>query len=226
MTFKNSEDISMDNLVDGAKKGDKFKRQIIVESFQGLIKNSFMEFIHEKVNIEWDDYCQECNMKIIECINCFKKKKYWQLCSLIEKSIKNRTFDFSRKNRNFDDANILCGDTIDLCNLKNINESCEFEDTVVGNITVRESYEIFIKDKLSREENMVFLYVMSGKKLEDYAKKKGVKLESVKRTFRRAMNKVRKIKELKQFHCIMIIIFTVTKDIGSYVDVVLAGICN
>lgn len=79
----------MESVLEGARKGDKSKIQIIIDNFQGLIKNSYDGSIYEKVNIEWEDYMQECNVKIIKCINSFKKKKYGQLCSLIEKSIKN-----------------------------------------------------------------------------------------------------------------------------------------
>ncbi len=219
MTSEELNDERMESVVEGAKKGDKSKVQIIVDNFQGLIKNSYDESIYVKVNIGWEDYRQECNVKIIECINSFKKKKYSQLCSLIEKSIKNKTVDFNKKNKHFNDVNILYGSNIDLYNLKNINERCEFEDTVVSNITMSESYNILIKDKLSKEENRVFLQVINGKKLEDYSKGKDVKLESVKRTFRRALNKIKKIKELKQFHCISLLIFAITQDMGSFIDI-------
>lgn len=221
MTLKKLNDEKMESIVDGAKKRDKSKVQIIVDNFQRLIKNNYDGVIYEKANIEWEDYMQECNVKIIECIYISKRKNYGQLCSLIEKSIKNKTVDFSKKSKRFDNLNILYGSNADLYNLKNINERCEFEDTLISNITLSESYNILIKDKLSKEENRVFRHVIRGKKFEDYAEEKGVKLESVKRTFRRALNKIKKIKELKQFHCISMIVFTVIQDIGSYIDMLI-----
>lgn len=219
MTLKKLNDARMESILEGAKKGDKSKIQIIVDNFQGLVKNSYDEDIYVKINIEWEDYRQECNLKIIECINSFKTKKYEQLCSLIEKSIKNKTVDFNKKNKHFNDFNILYGSNIDLYSLKNISGRSEFENTLVSNITLSESYNILIKDKLSKEENRVFRHVILGKKFEDYAEGKGVKLESVKRTFRRALNKIKKIKELKQFHCISLLIFAITQDMGSFIDI-------
>ncbi|WML32642.1 hypothetical protein [Clostridium sp. OS1-26] len=219
MTLKKLNDEKMESIVDGAKKRDKSKVQIIVDNFQRLIKSNYDGVINENVNIEWEDYMQECNMKIIECIYISKRENYGQLCSLIEKSIKNKTVDFSKKSKRFDNLNILYGSNIDLYNLKNINERCEFEGTLISNITLSESYNILIKDKLSKEENRVFRHVIRGKSLEDYSKEKGVKLESVKRTFRRALNKIKKIKELKQFHCISLLIFAIIQDIGSFIDI-------
>lgn len=80
MTLEELNDERMESVVEGAKKGDKSKVQIIVDNFQGLIRHSYDESIYEKVNIGWEDYRQECNIKIIECINSFKKKKYSQRC--------------------------------------------------------------------------------------------------------------------------------------------------
>ena len=52
MTSEELNDERMESVVKGAKKGDKSKVQIIVDNFQGLIKNSYDESIYEKVNLE------------------------------------------------------------------------------------------------------------------------------------------------------------------------------
>jgi hypothetical protein len=45
-------------------------------------------------------------------------------------------------------------------------------------MTAYESYNKFIKNKLSKEEDEAFVTYMAGESLENYAKEKGVKLEA------------------------------------------------
>ena len=207
-----------EKLIADAKKGDKLKVGILIESFQGLKNDNYNHFIYRKANISKEEYEQECSMKIIECINEFSEKTYGQLSSLVKKSLKHYTFDFIEKNRNFDSLNILCEDTINDYKENTIDESYKFDDLVVSNMTVGYCYNNFIKVNLSREEDKVFSTYISGKSIHHYADVKGVKLESVKRTFRRAINKIINKEQIKEFYSIVIIIFIYLQKMWEYID--------
>jgi hypothetical protein len=93
MTSQKTNCEEIENILDGAKRGNKPSIQIITDSFLGLVKNNYKNLVRGKIDIELTDYIQECNVKIIECINKTNKKNYWQLTSLICKSLKHRTDD-------------------------------------------------------------------------------------------------------------------------------------
>ncbi|MBV7273837.1 helix-turn-helix domain-containing protein [Clostridiaceae bacterium UIB06] len=199
--LKNEEAKKLEELIDGAKRGDKVNIEIIIKNFYGLIKSTYNNDIYDESRMEWEDYEQECKIKIIKCINEVSKKNYWQLFNLVEVSIRNITVDLGKKQRRFNDTNIPCGDRIDIYNLEKSCDNCQFEEQLVSDIVVSELYKTFIKDKLTKEENRVFCYFISGKRLKDYSERKGVQLESVKRTLRRAINKIKNIKELREIYC-------------------------
>jgi DNA-directed RNA polymerase specialized sigma24 family protein len=219
MTSKKLKEKESESLIDGAKKGDKLKTQIIVQRFGGLIKNNYKNLIRGQVNIDLDDYTQECNLKIIECINKTSKKNYWQLTSLIETSLRNKTVDFKEKGRNFNNSNVPCGDRIDVYNAKKDDETHKFEDLILGDMTVEHIYNTFIKDRLSKEEKNVFCTYIFGEELEDYAKQRGVQIESVKRTVRRVVDKIRSIDQLKEYHYMTLIILVFLKNIQEFIEI-------
>lgn len=205
-----------ERFIKDAKKGDKLKQQIIIDNLDGLKKSSYREVSKENINIDWDDYEQECNLKIIECINNFKEKNYWQLCSLVEKSIKNKRVDFSKKSKHFNSLNIPYGDRMDIYALA--EEEQNFDDLIISNMATREICNTVIKNKLSKGEHRVFSSIILGHDYEEYASENGVKTESVKRIFRRAVIKVKSIEEIKEFQCIGLTIFILIQNISCYID--------
>lgn len=207
-----------ERFIKGAKEGDKVKVQVIIDNLRGLKVSCYKAISNENINIDWEDYNQECNVKIIECINNFKKKNYWQLCSLVEKSIKNRTLDFSKKNKHFNDLNIPYGDRMDIYALEKEEQS--FDDLIISNIATREICSTVIKNKLSKGELRVFLSIILGHGFEEYASKYGVKTESVKRIFRRAVIKLKNAKEIKQLQFIGLAILILIQNVGCYIDLV------
>lgn len=217
MLLKELSDKEMERLIKDAKKGDKKSIQIIIEKFQGLIMTSYKKWSLEESNIFPDDYMQECNVKIMECIEDVSENNYWRLASLIIKSLENKTVDFVEKNNNFDNYNVLVEDITSLCDGNNLNSEQKFDDLVVSNMIADDSYNSFIKDKLSKEEDKALSSHISGQSLIEYAKEKGVKVESVKRTLRRAMNKIVNKEQLKEFHCLITIAFAFLKDIWDYI---------
>lgn len=205
-----------ERFIKGAKEGDKLKIQIIIDNLCGLKISSYKAISNENVNIDWEDYNQECNVKIIECINNFKKKNYWQLYKLVEKSIKNRTLDFSKKNKHFNDLNIPYGDRMDIYALG--EEEQNFDDLVISNMATHEICSTVIKKKLSKGEHRVFSSIILGHDFEEYASKNGVKTESVKRIFRRAVIKLKNTKEIKQLQFIGLVILILMQNVSYYVD--------
>ncbi|MBC2579077.1 helix-turn-helix domain-containing protein [Clostridium sp. DJ247] len=199
-----------------AKKGDKLCIQMIVDSFQGLIRNSYKELSYEKYHISQEDYTQECNVRIIECINKSTKKTYGQLRKFVETSIRNMTIDSI--NKNFNDFNIFIDDISYVLDKSHMLQEHKFDDLVVSDMIVNESYDALIKDKLSKEEHKVLSSYISGQEFEDYASKKGIKTDSVKRTFRRAVNKIQNKEQIREFHCIVLMIFACIKNIRKYID--------
>ena len=43
---------------------------------------------------------QECNLKIMECINDTNNENYWQLSRLIQRSLIHKTVDLKKRGRN------------------------------------------------------------------------------------------------------------------------------
>lgn len=207
-----------EELIDGAKKGEKSNIQIILKRFEGLVKNYYKNLIYGQVDIDLEDYIQECNLKIMDCINKTSNKNYWQLTRLIQITLRNKTADL-KKDRDFNNFNILCGDRIDVYNAKKTDETHKFEDLILGDMTVNRIYNTLIKDRLSKEGKKLFLAYISGQELEEYAMEKGVKLESVKRTFRRVLDKIRSIDQLKDYHNMMLIIFIFLRNIKKYIEI-------
>lgn len=207
-----------EELIDGAKKGEKSNIQTILEGFGGLVKNYYKNLIYGQVDIDLEDYTQECNLKIMDCINKTSDKNYWQLTSLIQITLRNKTVDL-KKDRHFNNFNILCGDRIDVYNAKKNDEIHKFEDLIVGDMTVDRIYNTHIKDRLSKEEKRLFSAYISGQELEEYAEGKAIKLESVKRTFRRLVDKIRNIDQLKNYHNMILIIFIFLKNIKKFIEI-------
>lgn len=204
----------MEKIIEYAKKGDKESITIIIENFQGLIVNNYKNRIKDKFNICMDDYTQECNLKIMKCIKEVAVNNYWQLSRLIKISLERKTSDFIKKNENFHNYNMLVEDMTYVYDKNNLSSDHKFDDLIVSDMIVSDSYNNFIKDKLSKEEDNVFSSHISGQCLTKYAEEKGVKVESVKRTLRRAVNKIVNKEQIKEFHCMAMIIFTLLKNIG------------
>ena len=219
MTLRKLREEEREKLIDGAKKGNKFNTQIIIESFRGLMIKNYNNFISKVTNISMEEYMQECSVKIMHCIKDTKKKNYWQLTNLIEISLRNRTVDVKEKSRNFNNLNVPYGNCRDVCNEKKVDEINKFEDLILGNMTVKQVYNKFIKDRLTEEERRVFCLYISGQVFIDYANQKGVKVESVKRTFRNAVGKIRNIEQLNELRYMVLIIFMFLKNIQIFIDI-------
>ncbi len=218
MRVRKLSDKEKEKMMTEAKKGDKLKMEIIVENFQGLVTKNYNNIIYNQVSIGFEDYKQQCYLKIIECINKTENKNYWQLSSLIEKSIRNLTIDCREKHNKFESSNVFLGTGTDVYKYKGSVETCKFDENVISNMTVKYLYNNFIKDKLSRKENNVFCLYISGKRLDKYAKEKGIKHDSVKRTLRRAVDKIRNIEQLKSFYYITATIFVFLNNMEDLVE--------
>ena len=106
MTSQKTNCEEIENLLDGAKRGNKSNIQIITDSFLGLVKNNYKNLVHGKIDIELVDYIQECNVKIIEWFY-IKNKALGQYAE--EKGIGYRTA-IDRKKRALEKLkNILTG---------------------------------------------------------------------------------------------------------------------
>ena len=162
---------------------------------------------------------QECNLKIMECINDANNKNYWQLSSLIQRSLIHKTVDLKKRGRTYKDSNVFYEDGINVYNAENDKGTHKFEDLVLGDMTVDHIYNTFIKDRLSNEEKNIFCTYISGEELEDYAKKKGVKVATVKRTFRKVVDKIRSIDKLKEYHYMTLIMFVFLKHIQDFIEI-------
>ena len=219
MTLKKAKDKEVENLVYEAKKGNKAKILIIVENFQGLVINVYNKFIYDQVDVSLEEYMQECNLKIMECINDTNNENYWQLSSLIKRSLIHKTFDLKKRSRTYKDSNVFYEDGISVHNAENDKETHKFEDLILGDMTVEHIYNTFIKDRLSNEEKNIFCTYISGEELEEYAKKKGVKVQTVKRTFRKVINKIRRIDRLKKYHFMTLVICMFIKNIQDFIEI-------
>lgn len=207
-----------EKLIVGAKKGDKVKIEIIVGNFQGLVRNIYNRRIHNKVNISLDDFEQECNMKIIKCINEVTEENYCQLSSLIEISLEHKASNFIRDNLKYSMRQIPVENIISVCDRYNLSPEHKFDELIVSDMIADESYNTLIKNRLSKEEDKAFSSYIFGESLEDYAKERGVKKESVKRYIRNAVNKLVNKEQIKKFHCIAMISFIFLQNIWDYID--------
>lgn len=218
MTISELNPKAQEKLLEEAKKGDKTKIQTIIENFRGLVRNMHNKRIRGKFDISLDDYEQECSMKIMECIDEVSKKNYWQLCSLIEISLERKTNDFIGKSKNYNKRNTPVEDIIYVCDKHNLSLESKFDDLIVSDMTAYDSYNTLIKNKLSKEEDKAFSAYIAGKSLDNYAKERGVKVESVKKNLRRAVSKIVNKKQIKEFHCISMVMFMFLQNIWEYVE--------
>lgn len=207
-------------IMEGAKKGDKLKIEMIVGNFQGLIIKNYNSLIYKQARIDFEDYTQQCYLKIMDCIKKTEEKNYWQLIRLIEKSIKYLTIDIRKKYNTLDNSNVFLGVRTDTYKYKDSVETCKFAENIISDMTVKYLYNNFIKDELSEKENNVFYLYISGKSMDKYAKEKGLKLDSVKRTLRRAMNKIRNIEQLKSFYTTLLTIFVFLNSMSDLIDLI------
>jgi RNA polymerase sigma factor (sigma-70 family) len=207
MSLRNLSETEGIKLVQAAKKGDKQKIQKIIESCETLIKSNYGRFINKKDSISFEDFKQECNLKVMECIRNFRKENYWQFCSLVEKSIKHNAIDFIKKNRNYNDFNVICEDTISDFRDNKIDEASNFENHVVSEIVAYESYDTLIKDKLSKRESHLLDSHISGQSLKEYAETNCIKIDTARKTLKNAISKIVNKEEIRAFHCLIIIIF-------------------
>lgn len=219
MTSKKTNCGEMESVLDRAKRGDKSAIQIITDKFLGLIINNYNNLVHEKIDIELEDYIQECNVKIIECINKTNKENYWQLTSMIEKSLRHKTSDVGEKISNFNKLNMLCENSIDDYRAKEIDKVHKFEDLVLGDMAVERICNTIINDKLSREEKRVFNLYISGLDLEEYAQGKGIMVKSVMKTLRSVICKIRSIEQLKNYHNMIFITLVFLKNMNTFVEI-------
>lgn len=206
------------DIIIGAKEGDRSKIQMILESFQWLKESYYKNFIYKKNYIPKNDYYQECDVKIMKCIKKLSEPSYGKLYSLVKKSISNLTIDIIRKSKRYRNLNIFCIEEIDENKDYYREEVHNFDNQVVSDIVVYESYDNNIKPRLSPKENDIFFSHIKGEALELYAYKNDMKLETVKRIFRNAVNKIVNKEQIKKFHCIEVITLIFVKNMAVYMD--------
>lgn len=201
-----------------AKEGDELKTEMIVESFGWLKKSCYKDLIHKKDKILKEDYYQECDVKIIQCIIALNEINYGSLSNLVEISIKRMTENFVRKNKRYNELNGVFSEEIDENKTDCRDGIHNFDNQVVSNIMVYESYEVIIKHQLSPKEKDIFFSHIIGESFENYAYKNAIKLESVKRMFRTALSKIENKDQIRKFHCIEVLALIVLKNIAVYMD--------
>lgn len=207
-----------EDIIIGAKAGDKSNTEMITESFLWLKANSYANLIHKKDNIYRDDYYQDCDVKIIQCIKELNEINYGALSSLVKISIKNLTENIVKRNKRYNHLNVICSNAVDENKADDRDDIHNFDNTIVSDMVVYESYDSFIKHQLSPKENDIFFSHIAGESFEHYAHKNGMKVESVKRIFRKAVNKIINKEQIRKFHCIVLIILVFLQNIRVYID--------
>ncbi|MCH5138874.1 hypothetical protein JMF89_17045 [Clostridiaceae bacterium UIB06] len=206
------------NIIIDAKEGDELKTQIIVESFGWLKKSCYKDLIHKKDKILKEDYYQECDVKIIQCIRALNEINYGALSNLVEISIKHMTENFVRKNKRYNELNVVCSEEIDE-NKPDYRECIHnFDNQIVSDMMVYRIYEDIIKHQLSPKEKDIFFSHIKGESFENYAYKNAMKLESVKRMFRTAVSKIGNKDQIRKFHYIEVLALIVLKNMAVYMD--------
>jgi len=213
-------------IIIGAKEGDQLKLKMILESFNWLKKAYYNKYIYEKDKISAEDYYQECDVKIARCIEVLNEINYGSLSSLVKVSIKNLTEDIIRKNKRQNKLDVISSDAMDKNKADYREHVHNFDNHIIGDMVVYESYSTNIRHQLSPRENDIFFSHIEGESFEAYADNNGMNLDSVKRIFRNAIKKIRNNKEqIKKFHCIELSILLFLKEKMEYMDLLyIAGL--